>query len=202
MITSHSLRLYANPIRLLLYLLVFGAITLGGVWLLRTSGGDPLLVVVGWIFIVFFGLGTAIFLAQFVRDVVLRRPILQIDEQGWSSRPSLVQGKRSASWQDIEDLGVYRQWAGQRGILRSTRYAYYLVVHGRRTEIASHGRLDALSIRFYPLLQESMMAVPLNTLFLRTTPEKVEQVLRYILHTYSHEIQVRRIQASTEVRDL
>jgi len=200
--TSHPLRLYANPVRLLLYLLVFGAVTLGGLWLVRTSGADPRFIVVGWIFIVFFGFGTAIFLVQFGLDVILRRPVLQIDEQGWSSRPSLLQGKRSANWQDIKDVGIYRQWAGQSRIFRSTRYAFYLVVHVRRPDNASRGWLEAFSIRLYPSLQEARMAVPLNSLFLQATPEKVGQLLTYILNTYAHEIHLYGIQASTEVQDL
>ena len=75
------LRLYANPVRILLYLLGSAAFVAGGLWLLRhpTANANPLTAATAWFAIVFFGIGTAIFLLMFIRDVVVRRAILRID---------------------------------------------------------------------------------------------------------------------------
>jgi hypothetical protein len=200
--TSHTLRLYANPLRVLFLGIVFGAFTMLGVWLVRDSGGEFLFAAAGWIFLVVFGCATAIMLLQLVRDGVWRRPLLQIDDQGWSSRPTLFIGKRTAHWQDIEHIGIYRQYAGQYTIVRTTNHLYYLVVHAKEPAKAARVSIDPFAMRFYPTLHEAMMLVPLNSLFLHTTPDKVEEVLQQILDIYAVEITSYGIQASTEIESL
>ena len=173
-----------------------------GVWLVRDSGGEVLFSAAGWVFLVVFGCGTAIMLLQLVRDGVLRYPLLQIDDQGWSSRRTLFLGKRTANWQDIEHIGVYRQYAGQYNIVRTTSYLYYLVVQAKDPAKAARVSIYPSAMRFYPVLHEALMAVPLNSLFLHTTPDKVEEVLQQILDIYSVEIASYGIQASTEIESL
>lgn len=200
--TSHPLRLYANPLRLLFLGIVFGTFTGVGAWLVRDSGGEVLFLAAGWIFLVVFGCATAIMLLQLVRDGVVRRPLLQIDDRGWSSNSTLFLKKRAATWQDIKHIGIYRQYGGQYTIVRTTSFLYYLVVHAKDPTKTERVSLDPFALLSYPALHGALMAVPLNSLFLRTTPDKVEEVLKQIFDIYSVDIASYGIQASTEIKDL
>jgi hypothetical protein len=92
--------LYANPVKMSLSLLGSAAFVFGGLWLLRhpTTNTSALTVAAAWVAIVFFGIGTIVFLIMFIRDVIFRRPLLRIDEQGWTYRATLFLRKQTASW--------------------------------------------------------------------------------------------------------
>jgi hypothetical protein len=194
--TSHPLRLYANPLRLFFLCLLCTAFTVIGVLIVRDPTGVPCGAVGAWLCLIFFGLCAAIIFLQLVRDGILRRPVLQIDEQGWSSRPTLFMRKRTAHWQDIAHVGLYRQFIGHGA---ST---YWLVVHAKDPNKVVRVSFGPFAKRFYPSLRGAMMAVPLNQLFLRATPKKAEEVLRRLISTYEFEFTLYGIQASTRVQIL
>ena len=56
--------------------------------------------------------------------------------------------------------------------------------------------------RFYPALREALMAVPLNTLFVRAKPVEVEQVLERIRTRYAHELHLYGIDVDTNMHRL
>jgi hypothetical protein len=200
--TGQPLCLYANPLRLLFLFLFCAAFAVGGLFMVRDPAGVPCGAVGSWLCLVFFGFATVIVFLQLVRDGILRRPVLRIDEQGWYSRPTLFMGKRTAYWQDIAHVGLYRQFLGQHAIPRTTSYAYYLVVHAKDPGKAARVSLGPFATRFYPSLRGALIAVQLNPLFLRTTPNKVEKVLQQILSTYDFEIGLYGIQTGTTVQNL
>ncbi|MGO8950679.1 MAG: STM3941 family protein [Ktedonobacterales bacterium] len=196
------LRLYFNTVKLLLYLLITGVFTLAGFWLQQNSEADPLFVLAGWVFLIFFGLATAAVLFMIVRNVIFRLPLLQIDEKGWTSRNLLLQ-KRAASWPDIERIGIYRQWMGQPGLFRlGTTHTYYLVAYGKDRRKMTRDAFWTTAERFHRSLHEASIAIPVNSVFLRTTPERVERLLEHVRTTYAHDLQLNGIAVSNELGDV
>ncbi|HET8905396.1 MAG TPA: STM3941 family protein [Ktedonobacterales bacterium] len=198
------LRLYANPVKISLYLLGSAAFVVAGLWLLRhpTANTSALTIAAAWVAIVFFGIGTAIFLLMFIRDVVLRRAILRIDEQGWTYRATLVLRKQTASWQDIEHIGIYRQWMGESRFRRRARYMYWLIAHGTDLQKVARVIRDPFSARLYPALRGSLIAVPLNMLFFRVSPQKLNRMLARIRTEVAFELRLYGVQVDDTIRDL
>ncbi|HEU4785403.1 MAG TPA: STM3941 family protein [Ktedonobacterales bacterium] len=196
---GQPLRLYANPLKLLLVLFASVIFVAVGLWILHDPrvSTNPVNVFIAWVTIVFFGLGVVIIPIIIIRDVVLRRAVLEINEQGWSCRSTLFVKKQTASWQDIDHVAIYRQQLSQRQTM------YYLVVHGvDPSKVARRSRFSARMYRFYPALRESLMAIPLNNLFVRTTPAKVAQILERIRMRYAYELRLYGVQVDTEIHAL
>lgn len=196
---GQPLRFYANPVKFLLLLLGSSMFVAVGVWMLHdsTASASSSNVVIAWVAIAFFGLGVVVFLISIVHDIVLRRAVLEIDEQRWSYDPPLFVRKQTANWQDIDHVAIYRQRLGKR------RTMYYLVVHGvDASKAARTSRFAARMYSIYPALREALIAVPLNNLYVRTTPRKVEWVLESIHTRYAYELRLYGIQVDTEIHAL
>lgn len=193
---GQPMRLYANPVRLLFFFLFFAAFTVVGVLMVHDPTGVPCGAVGAWLCLIFFGLCAALMLLQLVRDGILRRPVLQIDEQGWSFRSTLFMGKWIAYWQDIAHVGLYRQVIGHGA---ST---YWLVIQAKDPNKAARVSFGPFAKRLYPSLRGALMAVPLNQVFLRTTSKKAEEVYRRLVSTYEFEFSLYGIQTSTRVQML
>ena len=196
---GQSLRFYANPLKLLLLLLGATMFVAVGIWMLRTPGisAKPFNVFIAWAAIGFFGLGIAVFGIMAIQEMILRKPVLQVDEQGWIHRPTLFARKQTANWQNIEHVAMYRQRLGQ------ARSMYYLVIYGANPD--KEARVSGLATRmyrFYPALAGALMVVPLNNLFVRATPAKVGRLLERIGTTYAHELRQYGIQADAEMQPL
>ena len=193
---GQPLRFYANPVKFLLLLLGSAMFVAIGFWMLHDpkASAKPVNVFIGWAAIVFFGLGAVVFLIMHFRNLIVRRAVLQIDEQGWSYLSGLFVGTRTVNWQEIAHVALYRQRLGQGGTM------YYLVLHGNDPNKVT--RAARFSARFYPSLQGSLMTFPLNTLFVRTTPAKVERVLERIRTRYAYELRLYGIQVDTEIHAL
>lgn len=192
---SGPLRFYASPVRLLLLILGSGVFVAGGVWILRTPRYSYD-VVMAWLAIWFFGLGLIVFLILVMRDVIFRQPVLEIDGQGWSRRTAFLANQQTIHWQDIERVGVYSQELGQK------RRMFYLVIYGRNPNNVAHVTTQRFVTRFYPVLQGALMTLPLNNLFLRATPAKVERILERIRAVYASEIRQYGIQIDTAIQRL
>lgn len=200
-----SLRFYANSLKLVLLVLGSAIFVAVGYLILHDPrmSANPFNVVMAWVAIVFFGLGVVVFVIIFIRDVVFRRPVLAIDEQGWVTRTTLFVKKQTAKWQDIDHVAIYRQWARQSLIRRRPEYMYWLVVHGvDPSKVARRSRFSARMYRFYPALREALMVVPLNNLFVRPTQEKVERVLERIHARYDVELRLNQIRFDTQIHRL
>jgi energy-coupling factor transporter transmembrane protein EcfT len=196
---GNPLRFYGNPLKFLLLLLASALFVVIGFLMLHDpkASARPFNVVIACAAIGFFGLGVVVFLIGFLHDVVMRRAVLEIDEQGWSYSPPLFVIKQTANWQDIDHVAIYRQRLGQR------RTMYYLVVHGvDPRKVARNSRIAARMYRIYPALRETLIAVPLNNLFVRTTPKKVERVLERIRTRYAYELQLYGIDVDAQIRAL
>lgn len=196
------MRFYGNPLKFLLLLLGSAIFVAIGLWILRapTVSVSPFGVFgvfIAWVAIAFFGLGAVVFLIGCLHDVILRRAVLEIDEQRWSYSPPLFVRRQTANWQDIDHVAIYRQQLGQR------RTMYYLVVHGVDPSKAAHtSRFAAGMYNIYPALREALIGVPLNYLFVRTTPAKVEGVLERIRTRYAYELHLYGIRVDTAIRAL
>lgn len=196
--TGQLLRLYANPVKPFLLLLVAAGVTLIGLLMLQDSKthASAFDTAKAYAVIVFFGLGTVVFLVMILVYVFVRRPVLQIDGQGWSYRPPLLAGAQTVEWPNIAHVAVCRQKLPRGGSM------YYLVVHARDPHRLPRPRVRAFTARFYPSLWGAAMSVPLNYMFLRTTPAKSRQLLGRILTTCAYEMQFYGVQVSSEIHDL
>ena len=196
---GQPLRFYASPVKVLLFVLGSAAFVAAGIWMLRTPGmsAKPFNVLIAWAAIVFFGFGEIVFLITAIQEVLLRRPVLQVDEQGWLFRPALFARKQVASWRNIKHVALYRQQLGQ------ARSMYYLVIYGSNPDKEARAScLAARMYRFYPAMAGALMVVPLNSLFVRITPKNVELILERICTTYAQELRSYGIQVDPEVQPL
>jgi hypothetical protein len=179
-----SLRLYANPARQVIRLVCALGFTLFGLLMLRDPSlvGSKKVTAIAYVVILFFGFGTVVLLLALLRHVVLRHPVLQIDVHGWSYQPPFGRGPQRISWDNIAGIGVYHQ-------LMTYSNDYWLVVHARDPRYEPRPRIRAFVSSIYPSLSSAVLTVPLNSIFLRTTPAKCEQLLRHICTAYGSEFQ-------------
>src|ERR1700761_3847115 len=98
---DHTLRLYSNPLKQGLHLLISLVFVAIGVLMVRDPESKMATVILGYVCIAFFGLGLIVFPVSMAREFLLRRPVLQVDSQGWTFNPALGQRSQQASWQDI-----------------------------------------------------------------------------------------------------
>ena len=196
--TGHPLRLYANPVKQFLLLLCSAAFVSIGLLMLQDPKvrADASKTAVAYAAVVFFGLGVVVFLIMILRYTVFRSPVLQIDAQGWSYSPPLLGEALAVPWYNIRAIALLRQ-----KMPRNTMY--YLVVYARDPQqLPRHPRAQAFAARFYPSLSGAAISVPLNSLFVRTTPSKSKRLLERIVSTCAHEIQLHRVQVSGEMYDI
>ncbi len=104
---GQPLRFYGNPLKFLLLLLASAIFVAIGIWMLRTptTSAIPSNVVIAWLAIGFLG-WVMVFLIGFIHDVVLRRAVLEIDEQGWSYRHNSKPLMRCGSGHIAESRGA------------------------------------------------------------------------------------------------
>jgi hypothetical protein len=198
--------LYANPVRPLLLMLGALGFTVAGVWMLRDAhaSANPFNVVGAWVAIVLFGgLGIPVFLLMIGRDVILRRPILRIDQQRWWYRRNLAlfgDWSDSVDWHDIDYIGVCREpgWQSQRGTRRNRKYRYYLVAHAKDDPMDP----DTAAQKSYNSTLGDGVAVPLDFVFLHTTPKKAQGILQRIVAQYSLEMQLHGVEVDNELHDV
>jgi hypothetical protein len=180
---DQTLRIYSNPLKLILYFCASLGFVVAALLLLRdpTFRVNASKTAIAYVAVFFFGLGVIVFFVMLLRDGILRRPALQIDAHGWTYSPSLGFRSQRVSWQDIGGVAIYRQQ------VRSSRM-YYLVLNAKHVEGLPPSRARAMTTSLYPTLSHAAMSVPLNTVFMRTTPQKVEQLLRDIHARFANEM--------------
>jgi hypothetical protein len=174
------LRLYANPIKQVLYLLICTAFVATGLWIIQSPGprGRSFAPIFGWFAVVFFGLSTVVILITFVVYVLLRRPVVLIDGHGWSYVSGLSPKAQHVDWQGITRIALFRH-KFQSGYRSQTHY--HLVLFGEAGPFGQTlPRLRARLQKMYPMFRGAIMTVPLNTLFFRTTTAKCVALLERI----------------------
>ncbi|MGZ3601475.1 MAG: STM3941 family protein [Ktedonobacterales bacterium] len=149
--TDYPLRMYANPVKQFLLLLVSAAFVLIGLLMVRDPNvrADVFTAVMAYAAIIFFGLCTAVFLIAMLRYVVFRRPVLQIDAEEWSYKNPLAGKAQAVTWQNIRAIALCRQKGSRNSV-------YYLVVYSKKAQ----PRARAFAERFYPSLSGAAMSVP------------------------------------------
>jgi hypothetical protein len=138
--------------------------------------------VIGYSLIAVCGVGTLLLIATILGRAVLRRPLLQVDREGWSWAISPFDPQRIA-WSNIAAIAIYRQR------LRRSSSSYYLVVHAREPFRRPWLRLGWALTRFYPSLQTAALILPLDLVFLRQTPARSEALLQRIHNACAEEIE-------------
>jgi len=194
---DHTLRLYSNPFKQSLYLLISLGFVAAGLLLLRGPkfSADALNVVIAYLCIGFFGLGSVVFLYSMVRDLLGRHPVLQVDAQGWTYNPALGFHSQHVPWQDVGRVALYRQR------LKSSRM-FYLVLEARHPDELPPSRTRAMTARFYPSMSLAVMSVPLNTVLMRASPAKVERLLHRVKTEFSGELDSYGIAVGDQIQDM
>jgi len=194
---DHSLRLYTNPFKQSLYLLgSLGFVAVGLLLFLDPKFRANTANVIGDYFVIgFFGWCSVIFLYSMARDLLVRRPVLQVDAQGWTFNPALGLDPQRVPWQDIGRIALFRQRAN------STRMLY-LVLEARHPDQLPPSRVRGITARFYPSMSRAVMTVPLNTAFMRASPAKVERLLHRIQAEFSSEIDNYGIEVVDTMQDM
>lgn len=194
---DHMLRLYNSPFKQSLYLL--GSLSFVAVGLLLLS--EPKFrastpnVVMAYLCIGFFGLGVVAFLYSMARDLLVRRPLLEVDARGWTYHPALGQRAQHVPWQGVGRVALYRQR------VRSSR-TIYLVLEARHPDELRPSRAQALTARFYPSMSLALMAVPLNTAYMRASSAKVERLLQRVQAEFSGELHRYGIAVADTIQDM
>jgi hypothetical protein len=194
---DHTLRLYSNPFKQSLYLLGSFGFVAAGLLLLRDPkfSANARNVVIAYLCIGFFGLGSVVFLYSMARDLLVRHPVLQVDAQGWTYDPALRLHSQHVPWQDVGRVAIYRQR------VRSSRM-YYLVLEARRADELPPSRARAMAASLYPSMSVAVMTVPLNTVLMRASPAKVEHLLHSVQAEFPRELRSYSIEVADKIQDM
>lgn len=195
MITSQPLRLYANPVKPFLFLLLSLVFTSLGFLMLQDPKvqANPSKAVWAYVAIVLFGLGSLVFLVMILRNVIGRHPLLQIDAQGWRYTPPLSGKEQAVTWDNVGAIALFQQTLPRGGTV------YHLVVYARDPRRLPPTRARALAGSISPALAGAAMSIPVNAFFLRSTFAKSKQLLERIASSSAYEIQYYGVQV---VRDM
>ena len=194
---DHTLRLYGNPFKQSLYLIGSLGFVAAGLLLLRDPqfSADTVHVAMAYLCIGFFGLGTVVFLYSLARDLLMRRPVLQVDARGWTYHSTLGRQAQRVPWQAVGRIALYRQR------VRSTRM-YYLVLEARHSGQLPPSRARAVTAHFYPSMARAVMSVPLNAVFMRASPAQVEHLLHSVQAEFFRELQYYGIAVANQIQDM
>ncbi len=189
MTLQRELRYYASIPKLLLLLIVTGGLAPIG-WSARTTSFNA---IIAWILIVAgCGFGALVGLGLF-GAIVLRRPPLRVNEEGFISTPSFTPWRRTfIPWADVARVGIQTE-RHSTGI--GLRYAFYYFAVYERDDLdkldsgqfedeirRSSGDKDPLLFAYAPI------NVQLNMLFLRASRRRRAQMLERIKTTFAPEI--------------
>jgi hypothetical protein len=189
-------RLYAHPLKQLLYLLLAVTFTSAGVVALYDPlGKGTLTTVLAYAVIVFCGLATVLLAAAFLTSVVLRRPLLQMDPWGVKGGSSVLDLHRIA-WPDVSTIALY-----QRRLARGSSTCY-LVVQARESERWPRSRQRAFPGHFDPALQNAAIVVPLDHLLVHQTPARCEALLQRIQITCGEQIERYGVRLEPHIQEL
>ena len=194
---DHTLRLYSNPFKQSLYLLVALGFVAAGLLMLRDPqfSADTAHAVMAYLCIGFFGLGSVVFLYSITRDLLVRHPVLQVDARGWTYHPALGRQVQRVPWQAVGRIALYRQR------VRSTRM-YYLVLEARHSGRLPLSRARAVATHLYPSIAQAVMTVPLNAVFMRASPAQVEHLLHSVQVEFFRELQYYSIAVANQIQDM
>ncbi|HEX9037416.1 MAG TPA: hypothetical protein VF808_10545 [Ktedonobacterales bacterium] len=125
--TAYPLRFYAEPRKLIMLFLVMVAVYAGCALALRISDPTPSAIQRAAIILlmVFTGFGAIAYLILIALFVIGRRPLLEIDSQGWIYRNPFTLSAHLITWDNIASvsLATYKPYRGlpQRYILIQAR---------------------------------------------------------------------------------
>jgi hypothetical protein len=199
---DHTLRLYSNPFKQSLYLLGTLGFVAIGVVLLRSAkfstGGlsAVIVLVMACLCIGFFGLGSVVFLYSMARDLLVRRPVLRVDAQGWTYNPALGLHSQQIPWQDVGRVALYQQR------LTSSRMLYLVLEARHPDDLPPPSRMHAMTASLYPSMALAVMTVPLNTVFIRASHAKAERLLHSVQAEFSSELHSYGIAVADTIQDM
>lgn len=185
--SSSSFRLYAlhaSPWKVIFYLITSAAFVAGGYLIGFRSGARPdaFTLFMAGLTIFLFGLGGVIFGAQFIVEVIARRPLAQFTEEGLRCRTSFLRARETRlSWSQIARITVYYQKTGRSSMSYLSIIPRSLAFYQALASGASFAALSTLRGLGGAL-------IPLNSVYLRATPARCEQLLQELQTACASEI--------------
>jgi hypothetical protein len=197
-VVDRTFRLYRNPFKLSLLLLVsLGCVALGIVMLSDPKvRADAFRAGMAYLTVGFFGLGVIVFLYGLARRLLLRRPLLQVDAYGWTYDPPLGRNGGHVAWEDIGRVVLFCQHIPTRF---GSDKRYFFILEARDPDQVRPSRLRTFTARFYPALSQSLMGFSVNDAFMRATPAKVERLLQRIQAEFSDEFHRYEIEVADAI---
>lgn len=184
MLPQRELRYYTSVPKVLALLIGSAGFTFAG-WQMLTSGANA---VASWFVLGFSGLCMLIGLQWLGTIIVLRKPVLRINEAGFTEFPALAPWRSfSVPWVDVAGIGL-RVRRSRSGFF--TRSSHYFVVQARHPDQLP-GRTKKVArwtIAMFPSLESTAIAESLNMMFLFATRKRRMQMLERIKTTFMPEI--------------
>ncbi len=188
MIPQREIRYYASIPKIFMFLLGSSLFAAGGWWTVTTQHamkatiGGGVLVGIGCC-------GCAVFLAWLVEAIVVRKPLLRINEIGFtSSLPLFARRGRFVPWADVKGICIGKQVLKSGTLARNT--VWYLIVDVRDVNKypSQRPKLASLSTNMYPSLAHTALMVQLNRLYLFASRRRRADMLERIKATFASEI--------------
>lgn len=198
---QREIRFHASIPKLLLFLLGSLAFVAIGWWIWTTQHSQKS-AIVGVLALGFFGLCALVFLGVIVAVAIFRKPLLQIDELGFTEFPMLAPWRHySVPWANVAGIGIQVQ-RFRRGFF--TQSIYYLVVQARHPELLPNRTKKTYqwTVAMYPSLAHAALAESLQMMFLVTTKRRRARMLERIKTTFTTELLQHNIWVDEEERPL
>lgn len=196
---NHVLRFYANPLKQVVYLLFSLLFVAAGLALIHSSRTTPVglyVLVLGYLDVVFFGLGSCVLLVSIVRSFLRPRLALQVDTQGWTYTPAGLDWTQHAAWQKVSRIAIQRQ-----RISRSKR-RFLLVLEEERRGDAAQSDAGTSATSPSPLSNAMVMFVELDSIFPYATPGRLMRMLERIRTEFAAELDRYGITVATTIVDI
>lgn len=208
---DHALRLYENPLKQVLYLLLNLAMSLffvaagflfvaAGLVLIRSSKPTPVglfVLALGLLSVVFFGLGGLVLLVSEVRRLLRPRPVLQVDAQGWTYTPARLDWTQYVAWQQISRVALQCQ-----RVRPKRRFLLVLEEEHHSDTTPSDARRTTISPSPSPPSASVVMFVELNPLFLHASPGKLVRMLQRMRTEFAGELSRYGIAVADTIEDI
>lgn len=195
---DHVLRLYANPLKQVVYLPFSLFFVVVGLALIHSAKPTPVglyVLALGCLSVAFFGLGSCVLLVSIGHSLLRPRPVLQVDAQGWTYAPAGLDWTQHAAWQEVSRIALQRQH------IRSKR-RFLLVLEEERRGDAAQSDAGTSATNPSPPSSAVVMFVELDSIFPYATPGRLMRVLERIRTEFAAELDRYGITGATTIVDI
>jgi hypothetical protein len=172
---AYPLRFYANPLKLMFLLIVMLlACACAAIILFLPVATSSVGVGTAYVLLALFGFGVIAYLILIALLVIMRRPLLEIDNRGWTYRNPFTFGERFLAWANIASISI-RTLPHFRA--PSERF---IIARPRRTDALPHAAQKALIRRALASSIGPELAASCRYLYLWGSQARAEEFLHRI----------------------